>query len=138
MKNEIDLDALLREMAAHHQPQLPSASLIWWRAQISRKLRAKERIERPLMAMRVAAAITCTVIMVTLIAGSWGQLQAEVRDNRWLLIPVLLLTATASLVSVALLVWSWVKGDRCPYSSSLDFNLIKFNSRETRKPPSRY
>ncbi|MGC2769313.1 MAG: hypothetical protein WB607_27690 [Candidatus Acidiferrum sp.] len=112
MKNEINLDSLLKEMVGHYQPQLPSASLIWWRAQIARKLREKERIERPLQVMRVTAAIACAVILATLSAHSWGQLQALVLDNKWLLLPLFLLTG--SLV-VALFVSPWAKSDRFPF-----------------------
>jgi hypothetical protein len=112
MKNEINLDALLKEMVAHYQPQLPSASLIWWRAQIARKLREKERIERPLQVMRVTAAIACTVILATLSAYSWEQLQALVFDSKWLLLPLFLLTG---LLVVALLISSRAKSARYPF-----------------------
>jgi hypothetical protein len=119
MKNEINLNALLKEMVANHQPQLPSAKLIWWRAQLVRKLREKERIERPLQVMRVTAAIVCAVILAMLSAHSWEQLQALVLDNKWLLLPLFLLTG--SLV-VALVVSSRVKIHRfpLPWTSSSD------------------
>jgi hypothetical protein len=104
MKNEINLNALLKEMVANHQPQLPSASLIWWRAQIDRKLREKERIERPLQVMRLTAAIVCTVILAMLSAHSREQLQALVLDNKWLLLPLLLLSGS--------LVWALVVSSR--------------------------
>ncbi len=116
MKNEINLDTLLKEMVANHQPQLPSASLIWWRAQIARKLREKERIERPLGVMRVTAAIACAVILTMFSAHSWGQLRASVLDNRWLLLPLFLLTG--SLV-VQLLVLSRAKSARFPFRWTL-------------------
>jgi hypothetical protein len=109
MKNEINLDSLLKEMVAHYQPQLPCASSIWWRAQIARKLREKERIERPLQVMRVTTTIACAVILATLSAHRWGQLQAVVLDNKWVLLPLFLLTG--SLV-IALFVSSRAKSDR--------------------------
>lgn len=112
MKNEINLDALLKEMVANYRPQLPSASLIWWRAQIARKVREKERIERPLRVMRVIAAIAFAVTLTTLSAHSWGHLQASVLDNKWLLLSLFVLTG--SLV-VALLVSSRAKSDRFPF-----------------------
>jgi hypothetical protein len=117
MKNEINLDALLKEMAAQHQPQLPSASLIWWRAQIARKLTEKKLIERPLRVMRASAAIACTVIVATLIAHSWRQLQAAVLDNKWLLVPLFLLTGCLVL---ALLVSFRGKSDRSPFSLNIN------------------
>ena len=109
MKDEINLNLVLKEMVANYQPQLPSASLIWWRAQIARKLRGKERVERPLQVMRVAGAIVCAVILATLSAQSWGQLQALVLENKWLLLPLFLVTGC---LVVALLASSRAKSDR--------------------------
>ena len=45
--NDSELDAILKQMATGHWPQLPSPGLIWFRAQIVRKARQRERIERP-------------------------------------------------------------------------------------------
>ncbi|MGB2628503.1 MAG: hypothetical protein WAK20_17090 [Candidatus Acidiferrum sp.] len=112
MKNEISLNAILREMVARHQPQLPNASLIWWRAQIARKLREKERIERPLQVMRVTAAIACAVMLSMLSTHIWGQLQALILENKWLLLSLYLLTGSRV---VGLLVSSRAKIDRFPF-----------------------
>jgi hypothetical protein len=109
MKNDIDLDVLLKEMATQHQPRLPSAGLIWWRAQVTRKLRAKERVERPLLVMRRMAMLTCVLALVGLVASNWGQLQAALRSNNWLFVPLFALMATTSLVTVVLLRFSLAK-----------------------------
>jgi hypothetical protein len=66
MNNEVDLDLFIKKMAATHQPELPSPGLIWWRAQILKKQAQKERIERPLTIMRVAAAAICLVVVIGL------------------------------------------------------------------------
>ena len=68
--NDSDLDAILKQMATEHLPQLPSPGLIWFRAQIVRKAWQKERIERPLVVMRGLAGLTGAVILLLLIAGN--------------------------------------------------------------------
>jgi hypothetical protein len=72
--NDSDLDAILKQMATEHRPQLPSPGLIWFRAQIVRKASQKERIERPLVMMRGFAGLTGAVILLLLVAGNWGQI----------------------------------------------------------------
>lgn len=59
MNNDSQLDFLIKNMARQHEPELPSPGLIWWRAQIQKKLAEKERIERPIMIMRTAAVAVC-------------------------------------------------------------------------------
>jgi|SRR5579872_1763829 len=53
------LDLMLKRSAAEHQPHLPSAQTIWWRAQIVARQKQRERVERPLLAMFWVAAATC-------------------------------------------------------------------------------
>lgn len=108
MKNDSTLDQLLKGMAADHRPQLPSPGLIWWRAQLYRKQKEKERIERPLIVMQQIAAITSVTVFVALLADNFGQLQTVIRNNSWFLMLLLILTAAAALVSV-LPLWSKVK-----------------------------
>jgi hypothetical protein len=105
MRNDFDLDAILKQMATEHRPQLPSPGLIWFRAQIVRKTRQKERIERPLVVMRGLAGLTGAVILLVFVAGNWGQM-LDAMDHRRFLVPLLLLTVTASLASGAILLWS--------------------------------
>jgi hypothetical protein len=92
--NDSDLDAILRQMATEHRPQLPSPGLIWFRAQIVRKAWQKQRIERPLVVMRGLAGITGAVILLLLVAGNWGQMRDAMDHQRWFLLPLLLLTLT--------------------------------------------
>jgi hypothetical protein len=87
MKNDTTLDQLLKEMAADHRPQLPSPGLIWWRAQLYRKQKEKERIERPLIVMQQVAAITSGTVLVALFADNFGQMQTVIRNNSWFLMP---------------------------------------------------
>jgi hypothetical protein len=103
--NDSDLDAILKQMAREHRPQLPSPGLIWFRAQIVRKARRKERIERPLVVMRGLAGLTGAVILLVFVAGNWCQMQDAMDHRSWFLLPLLLLTVTASLASAAILLW---------------------------------
>jgi hypothetical protein len=107
--NDSDLDAILKQMATKHRPQLPSPGLIWFRAQIVRKAWQKERIECPLVVMRRLAGLTGAVILLLLVAGNWGQMQDAIDHRRWFLLPLILLTLTASLASGAILLWSPAK-----------------------------
>lgn len=72
--NDDQLDLLIREMAQQHQAELPSPGLIWWRAQIQKKLAAKERIERPLIIMRVLTWAICLMAFVAIVAWKWGDI----------------------------------------------------------------
>ena len=112
MRNDSDLDAILKQMATEHRPQLPSPALIWFRAQIVRRARQKERIERPLVVMRGLAGLAGGVILLLLVASNWGQMQDEMDHRRWFLLSFLLLTVltvTASLASGVILLWSRAK-----------------------------
>ncbi len=95
------LDELLKEMAAEHQAQLPSAGLLWWRGQLQRKQREKERIEHPLVVMRQLAAATCGAVFVALLAENFGQIQSMLRNESWFLMLLLLLILTAAVTAVA-------------------------------------
>ena len=109
MKNDSSLGQLLKGMAAGHRPQLPSSGLIWWRAQIYRKQKEKERIERPLIVMRHVAAITSGAVLATLVASNLARMKTVIYNNNWFLMPLLILTATAAVVSAALPLWSRAK-----------------------------
>lgn len=56
-KKELEFDALMKQMAADHHADLPSAQAIWWRARIQKKFENEKRVERPLMLVRLATAI---------------------------------------------------------------------------------
>jgi hypothetical protein len=106
--NDADLDAMLKQMATEHRPQLPSPGLIWFRAQLVHKARQKERIERPLVVMRGLASLIGAVLMFALVAVNWREFQDTMDNQRSFVLP-LLLTVTASLASGALLLWSRAK-----------------------------
>jgi hypothetical protein len=109
MNNGSQLDALLKQMAEDHHPELPSPGLIWWRAQILRKQQERARIERPVMIMRLVATLVCIVVFAALVASDWQQFQVLLGRESWLLLPVGIVILTASLVSASLL-WSAAKG----------------------------
>ena len=66
-KDSQQLNFLIKSMAQQHQPELPSAGLIWWRAQVQRKLAEKERIERPMVIMRMIALVVCMAVLVAVV-----------------------------------------------------------------------
>ena len=107
--NDSDLDAILKQMATEHRPQIHSPGMIWFRAQIVRKAWQKERIERPLVVMRGLAGLADGVILLLLVASNWRPMQDPLSHRSWFLLPLLLLTLTASLVSGAILLWSPAK-----------------------------
>lgn len=107
--NDSDLEAILKQIATEHRPQLPSPGLIWFRAQLVRKARQKEHIERPLMVMRGLAGFVGAVILLLLVANNWGQMQDAMSHRSWFLLLFIVLTLAASLASGAILLRSPVK-----------------------------
>lgn len=103
MANDTELDAILKRMATEHRPELPSAGLIWFRAQMARKKLEKERIERPLLAMSVLACVTGAIVMVIFIGGNWGQVRDVLDHGSWFLLAALLLALVATAASGAIL-----------------------------------
>ena len=103
MSDQFELDSLLKRMADDHQPQLPSPSLIWWRAQILRKQNEKARIERPMLMMRLIAFAVCFITFAGLLAVNWKQFQS---DSYSLLIVLAILTGIISIVTVVVLLRS--------------------------------
>jgi len=97
MNNEFELDSLLKQMADSHRPQLPSPGLIWWRAQVLRKQKEKERIERPLMIMRGVAAAACLAAFLVFLVSNWGQFEPTLAPRLWLPLLVTVLVATLGL-----------------------------------------
>lgn len=108
MNKHFELDAVLKQMADEHRPELPSPGLIWWRAQILKKQKEKELIERPLVIMRGVAALTCVVALLVLLTSSWGQLQGATFSATRLLMPLLIIALLVSVVS-AFLMLRWPK-----------------------------
>jgi hypothetical protein len=70
---DIQFNALIQQMAQQHQPELPSAGVIWWRARIQKKFAEKERIERPLVIMRMLAGTVGLVVVAWLVVNYRGQ-----------------------------------------------------------------
>ena len=105
--NDLQFDSLIKNMAASHQPELPSPDAIWWRAQILKKLAEKRRIERPVFIMRIAAA----VLFLVLLAGLWisearSMPDALARLGAFPFLPSLLAGAVIGLVAMALMWWT--------------------------------
>lgn len=104
MIDERNLDSLLKQMAEDHWAELPSPGFIWWRAQILRKQREKERIERPMIIMQVLATVVCATVSLALVAGNWSLVYSAAETYRWFL-PLGILAVTISAVSIAILLW---------------------------------
>lgn len=100
MKDDRALDQLLKKMAADHRPQLPSPGLIWWRAQLQRKQKEKQRIERPLVIMQQIAVVVCGAVFVALLVDNLGRFQTMIRNTSWFFVPLVALTATVAVVTV--------------------------------------
>src|SRR5882762_7696432 len=71
MNSNTQLDFLIKKMAQDHRPELPSPDLIWWRAQILKKQAQQERIERPMVIMRMLAATVCLAVFLGLAGKIW-------------------------------------------------------------------
>jgi hypothetical protein len=102
MKNNIDLDAILQQMAAEHRLQLPDRGVIWFRAQILRKTRQKERIERPMEIMRLLVALTGALILLVFLADNWTPMLDALRHGSGFLLPLLISTLAASFASAVM------------------------------------
>jgi hypothetical protein len=104
MNNDHELDLLIKQMAAGHEAELPSPGLIWWRAQILRKQAEKERIERPVMIMRMVAVAMSLLVVIALWAslgrGVWESLN---RAGLPFLLPVLLAVLILAAAFLALM-----------------------------------
>ena len=100
MNNDSQLDVLFKNMASEHRPELPSPGLIWWRAQIQKRLADKERIERPMMIMRMVAVVAGLVIALGLIGANWTQLTAQGQTGTLLLLAVITLIGFMLLLSL--------------------------------------
>jgi hypothetical protein len=107
MNNEFELDSLLKQMAASHRSQLPSPGMIWWRAQVLRKQKEKERIERPLMIMRGVAAVACVAALVVFLVNSWGQLEPPMASR--LAMPLVVGFLMVSAILAFVVSWSPAK-----------------------------
>lgn len=100
MNNDAQLDSLIKQMAQDHQPELPSPGVVWWRAQIQKKLAEKERIERPMAIMRLVAALACGVVVIGILAANWRQVFSMSEGRAPLL--TLLAIAGAAVLAVGL------------------------------------
>src|SRR5258708_39818502 len=71
MNNDSQFDSLIKKMAQDHRSELPSPDVIWWRAQILKKQAQRERIERPMVIMRMLAATVCLAVFLGLAGKIW-------------------------------------------------------------------
>ena len=80
--NDRQLDFLIKNMAQDHQPELPSPGLIWWRAQIQRKLADRERIEKPMVIMRAVAVAVILAIVAGIVVANWREVTEVMSSGR--------------------------------------------------------
>ena|SRR5215467_7958806 len=110
MNNDLEFDSLIKKMAADHQPELPSPDVIWWRAQILKKQAEKERIERPVTIMRIAAAAFFLLVLVGLLFNEAGSMRDALGGLGVFPFVPLLLAGTVIGVVVMALMW-WTKSE---------------------------
>ncbi|HKV93171.1 MAG TPA: hypothetical protein VJW20_11550 [Candidatus Angelobacter sp.] len=104
MNNDHELDRLIKKMAAGHEAELPSPGLIWWRAQIRKKQAEKERIERPVIVMRmVAVALGLLVVIALWVSQGVGVWESLNRAGLPFLLPVLLALVILAAAFLALM-----------------------------------
>jgi hypothetical protein len=72
--DDSQLDLLIKNMAQDHQPRLPSSGVIWWRAQIQKKLAEKERVERPMMIMRMVVLALSVALVAGILLMNWREI----------------------------------------------------------------
>ncbi len=82
MNSDSQLDVLIKNMARQHQADLPSPGLIWWRAQIQKKLAERERIERPMVIMRGVAFAVCMAVVVGFVVVNWRHVAPDIVKER--------------------------------------------------------
>ncbi|MGE5323082.1 MAG: hypothetical protein ACM3SW_09485 [Actinomycetota bacterium] len=95
--NDSQLDFLIKNMAEQHQAELPSAGLIWWRAQIQKKLADRERVERPMVIMRAVAVAVMLAFVAGIAVVNWSEIGATAAGESGLFV-VLGVFAAAVLV----------------------------------------
>lgn len=76
LQDDSQLDLLIKNMAQDHQPQLPSPGVIWWRAQIQKKLAEKERVERPMTIMRLVVMALSVALVAGVLVVNWREIGA--------------------------------------------------------------
>ncbi len=105
--DDVQFDSLIKQMAQDHQPQLPNPGIIWWRAQILKKQADKERIERPLVIMRLVAATVCVAVFLGFLIASSEQAQPAANATHVsFLAPLLVLVALGCALLLGLLAWA--------------------------------
>ena len=96
--NDAQLDSLIKNMADHHQPPLPSPGLIWWRAQVLKKLEAKERVERPMAIMRMVVSAVGAALLLGLVVVNWLAFHSGIQQNGLILLLAVAVAAAAAII----------------------------------------
>jgi len=105
MNNDFEFDSLIKKMAADHRPELPSPGVIWWRAQILKKQAEKERVERPLIIMRVLAALLCIAVVVGLWISQGEAVSAILNRAGGFPLAFLVTTVVIGIGCIGLMFW---------------------------------
>ena len=102
MNNDSQLDFFIKNMAQQHQPDLSGPGLIWWRAQIRKKMADKERIERPVVIMRAIALLVCLAVLVGFLALNWRQISSAINGGLvpWMMIGLVSVAGLAVMTSL--------------------------------------
>lgn len=103
MNNDLQLDSLIKQMAEGHHSELPAPGLVWWRAQILRRQRQQERIERPMKIMRLIALFVSLVVFAAGISSYWSEFQEIFSHQSRLFLPLGIMAFTVAVVSLSML-----------------------------------
>jgi len=106
MNSDFEFDSLIKKMAAEHQPELPSPSLVWWRAQILKKQAEKERIERPVTIMRILASVIGLCVVLGLLVQADGVRGVFSRVGVLSFAPLLIGGTVVGIAFIALMWWT--------------------------------
>jgi hypothetical protein len=70
--NDVEFAASLKSIAGDPGTALPEAEVIWWRAQLRRRLEAEERATRPIRLVERLACSVCVLAAAVLAASLWN------------------------------------------------------------------
>ena len=76
-----NFDASIRELAAGSQTgALPAPALIWWKAEMRRRLELQRKATRPIRIVEAAGAVVLLAAVLWFLAGAWPRVSPAVRE----------------------------------------------------------
>ena len=76
-----NFDASIRELAAEAQTgTLPDPALIWWKAEMRRRLELQRKATRPIRIAEAAGAAMVLVAVIGFLADAWPRVSPDARE----------------------------------------------------------